>query len=123
MTTRKINYSTECPLASTPRATLRGFVCQDGQFSTRPEQYIEDSSTRQNGTSTVRKDSSTRRQYSEVRIRLWDSPVKKTDTEILRRDNTGGEGLTKKNSGAGIQDREDKVSSLCGVTDNCSPAR
>jgi hypothetical protein len=31
--------------------------------------------------------------------------------------------LRKKNSGVGIQDREHTVSSLCGVTNNCSSAR
>jgi hypothetical protein len=61
-----------------------GFVCQEGQYRT-----------------------------SEVRIRLWESPVKKTDT--ADRQNTTGEGLTKKNPGARIQDREDNVFSLCGV--------
>jgi hypothetical protein len=37
-----------------------------------------------------------------VRIRLRDSPMKKTDT--ADRQNTAGEGITKKNLGAGIQD-------------------
>jgi hypothetical protein len=31
--------------------------------------------------------------------------------------------ITKKNPEAGIQDREDKVSSLWGVTNNCSSVR
>jgi hypothetical protein len=57
---------------------------------------------------------------SEVRIRLWDSPVQKTDTAYRR--NTVGEGIIQKNPGARIQDREDKVSSLCGVTNNCNSA-
>jgi hypothetical protein len=34
----------------------------------------------------------------------------------LDRENTAGEGITKKNPGARIDDREDNVSSLCGVT-------
>jgi hypothetical protein len=36
--------------------------------------------------------------------------------------NTAGEGITKKNPGAGIQDGEDKVTNLCCVTNNCSAA-
>jgi hypothetical protein len=52
---------------------------------------------------------------SEVRIRLWDSTVKKTDT--------AGEGITKNNPGAGLQDREDRVFGLCCATNNCSSAR
>jgi hypothetical protein len=43
---------------------------------------------------------------SEMRIRLRDSPVKKTDT--ADRQNTAGEGITKKNPGARIQDTENK---------------
>jgi hypothetical protein len=46
--------------------------------------------------------------------------VQKTDT--ADRQNTAREGTTKKNPGAGIQGREDKVPSLCGVTNNCSSA-
>jgi hypothetical protein len=57
---------------------------------------------------------------SEVRICLQDSPVLKPDT--ADRQNTAGEGITK-NPGAGIQDREDKVSSLYCVMSNCSSAR
>jgi hypothetical protein len=33
------------------------------------------------------------------------------------------EGITKKNPGGRIQDRKDKVYSLCDVTNNCSSAR
>jgi hypothetical protein len=47
--------------------------------------------------------------------------VKKADTAD-RQDNVG-EGITKNNPGARIQDREDEVSSLCGVTNNYSSAR
>jgi hypothetical protein len=57
----------------------------------------------------------------EVRTRLRDSPVKKTDA--VDRHNTAGEGITKKNPGAEIHDIDDKVSSLCGVINNCSSAR
>jgi hypothetical protein len=57
----------------------------------------------------VRKDGAA----SEVRIHLQDSPVQKANT--IDRQNTAGEGITKKNPGARIQDREDKFSSLCGV--------
>jgi hypothetical protein len=39
--------------------------------------------------------------------------VKKTDT--ADRQNTAGEGITKKNPGARTQDREDKVFSLSGA--------
>jgi hypothetical protein len=49
-----------------------------------------------------------------VRIRLLDSPLKKTDT--ANRQNTAGEEITKNNPGAGLQDREDKVSSIYGVS-------
>jgi hypothetical protein len=45
------------------------------------------------------------------------------ETDNVDRQNTTGEGITKKNPGAGIQDREDKVSSLCGETNICSPTR
>jgi hypothetical protein len=48
--------------------------------------------------------------------------VKKTDP--ADRQNTAGEEIiTEKNPGAGIQGREDKVSSLCDVINTCSPAR
>jgi hypothetical protein len=57
---------------------------------------------------------------SGVKIRLPDSPMLKTNT--ADRQNTAGEGITK-NPGAGIQGREDKVSSLCCVTNNCRSAR
>jgi hypothetical protein len=109
VTTRKINCSAKCPLDpldGTRRATLRrlledyrqlGFVCQEGQYSTGPVQT------------------------NEMRIRLRDSPVQKTETADGQ--NTAGEGITKKKTGAGTQDREDKVSSLSGVTNNCSSAR
>jgi hypothetical protein len=50
----------------------------------------------------------------------WDSPVKKTDT--ADRQNTAGEGITKKNPGAGFQATEDEVSSFRGVINNCSSA-
>jgi hypothetical protein len=50
---------------------------------------------------------------SEVRIRLRDNPEQKTDT--ADRQDTAGEGITKKNPGARTQAREDNVSSLCGV--------
>jgi hypothetical protein len=63
----------------------------------------------------VKRDSPT----SEVRIRLRDSSVQKTDTED--RQNTAGGAITK-NQGAGIQGREDNVFSLCCVTNNCSSA-
>jgi hypothetical protein len=44
------------------------------------------------------------------------SEISKTDTAIhADTQNTAGGGITKKNPGAGIQDREDNVSSLCGV--------
>jgi hypothetical protein len=60
-------------------------------------------------------------QYSEVRIRLQDSPVQKTDT--VNRQNTVGERITKMKPGAGIQGKGDKVSSLCDVINNCSSTR
>jgi hypothetical protein len=44
ITARKINGLTKCPLAGTPRATLRGYICQDER---------------------VQEDSSARRQYSK----------------------------------------------------------
>jgi hypothetical protein len=47
--------------------------------------------------------------------------MQKTDT--ADRQNIVGEGITKKNPGARIQDREAKASSLYGVTNNCSSAR
>jgi hypothetical protein len=50
---------------------------------------------------------------SEVRIRLRDSPVQKTDT--ADRHNMRGEGITKRNPGARIQDREDDVFNLSGA--------
>jgi hypothetical protein len=46
--------------------------------------------------------------------------VKETDT--ADRQNTAGKGIAKKNPGDGIQDSEDKFSSLCCVTNNCSSA-
>jgi hypothetical protein len=58
---------------------------------------------------------------NEVRIHLQDSLVQKIDT--ADRQNTTGEGITKKNPGTGTQAREDKVSSLCGVTNNCSSTK
>jgi hypothetical protein len=47
--------------------------------------------------------------------------MKKTDT--ADRQNTAGEGIAKKNPGAGIQDKENKVYSSCDVTNNCSSTR
>jgi hypothetical protein len=41
-----------------------------------------------------------------------DSPAEQSSTD---REKTAGEGITKKNPGDRAQDREDKVSSLCGV--------
>jgi hypothetical protein len=55
---------------------------------------------------TVRKDGVTS-EHSSSRT------VKKTDT--VDRENAAGEGITKKNPGAGLQDREDNVSSLSGA--------
>jgi hypothetical protein len=43
---------------------------------------------------------------SEMRIGLRDRPVQKTDT--ADRQNTAGKEITKKNSGVGIKNREDK---------------
>jgi hypothetical protein len=54
-----------------------------------------------------------RLQTSEGRTRLRDSPEKKTDT--TDRQNTAGQGIAMNNPGAGIQDSEDKVSSLSGA--------
>jgi hypothetical protein len=96
MTTGKLNCPTRCSLDSARRTALRGLL-----GDCRP----------------VKEDSPA----SEVRIRIRDSPVQKTGT--ADRQNTAGEGITKKNPGAGIQDRDDKVSSLCGVINNCSSAR
>jgi hypothetical protein len=47
--------------------------------------------------------------------------VNKTDT--VDRRYIAGEEITKKNPEAGLQDREDEICSLCGVTNNCSSAR
>jgi hypothetical protein len=58
---------------------------------------------------------------NEVRVRLQDNSVKKTDT--ADRQNTTEEGITGKNSGAGIRGREDNVFSLCGGTNNYSSVR
>jgi hypothetical protein len=108
----KINCSTRCSLDGTRRPTLRrlledygqlGFVCQEGQYSSEVSSEVRPVQT------------------SEVRIRLRDSRVQKTDTADGQK--IAGEGITKKNPGAGIQNREDKVSSLCSVTNNCSSAR
>jgi hypothetical protein len=53
----------------------------------------------------------------EGRTRL----VQKTDT--ADRQNIEGGGITMKNPGAGIQDREDKVSSSYCIINNCSSAK
>jgi hypothetical protein len=110
VTTGKSKCSTRCSVDGTRRTPVRGLlvdcrpVRKDGVKS-------EHSSTR-----TVRirlPGRAVQYRTSEVRIRLQDSPVKKTDT--ADRQNTTGEGIIKKNPGARIQDREDKVFSLCVV--------
>jgi hypothetical protein len=106
VTTRKLSYSTRCSLVGTRRTTFRGLLvdCRQGKKEGARSkggfacQWSEDSSTGQ----------------SSEEDRHWD---------IADRQNSAGERITKKNQGARIQDREDNVFSLCGVTNNCSSTR
>jgi hypothetical protein len=87
-----MNCSTECPLDGTPRATLKGLL-EDCKTS-------KDSSTIQYRTRPRTVQNDLRRQI----LRYCGQ------TEYLREKE-----LTKKNAGDRIQDREEKVFSLCGV--------
>jgi hypothetical protein len=104
--TRKLNCSTRYSLVGTRRIiTLRGLLVDCSQS--------EKGSVRKDGTTSEHSSTRAARirlpgravQYrtSEVRTRLRDSPVKKTDT--ADRQNTTGEGTTENNPGSGLEDR------------------
>jgi putative N-acetylmannosamine-6-phosphate epimerase len=97
------------------RATLRGLLEDTVTVRIKDSYAVKNlSARRQNSTEqgpvpneyiigAVKRDSPA----GEVRIRLWDSPVKKTDT--ADRQNIAVEGIAMKNPGAGIQDRGESL--------------
>jgi hypothetical protein len=109
VTMRKLNCST-CSLDGTWIITVRGLLvdCRPVRFE---DSYWLGIRTEWRGI----------RLPVEGRTRLRESPVKEIDTRD--RQKTAEEGITKKDPGGRTQDREDKVSSLCCVTNNCSSAR
>jgi hypothetical protein len=76
-----------------------GFICQEGQYRTSEVRVHLPGRAVQYRTTVMM-------------IRLWESPVKKTDT--VDRQNTA-EGITEKNPRARIPEREDNIFCLSGA--------
>jgi hypothetical protein len=116
MTAREMNCSTKCPLDGTRRTTLRELledygpvrICLPGGSVGRVRIRLPGGSTL---PMRIRLGDRTERVQYRIHLRVQNKGRSEEDRywDTADRRNIAGEGITKKNPGAGIQDREDKV--------------